>query len=377
MRGCIVLACLLMLSSENTAAGQPRPAEALGWSKCCLSATGAWQQQERRPGYGQVSLRGWHVSPNAQKLWAVGSIVRSVNGQTWTTTSGLILHSNDGGLTWTRKQIATKRDLTAVFAAADGMNVWVAAVTDYGPSDSLTTGLLYQSSDAGEHWAVVPGMSVPIDHLTGTPDGKHLWAASTYARVADPKAATKKSATVPKALRPATGSDVADALIRDREMQEASIGQKLYHLVDGALKSATDFKFDRFRHGIASSDDGMLLSSFDVSGTTVMCSVDGGTKWTKCLKFDTRKLPLYRSDGDSATATPEGHRIALTDGSAAFYSPDSGASWLAKSLGRRGFDMLTLMPSQLLLLSADGELRKVPLASFKRLSTFRPGGSWH
>jgi photosystem II stability/assembly factor-like uncharacterized protein len=306
--------------------------------------------------YGQ--LLGWHVSSNGRALWAVGA-------------GGLILHSEDGGGKWIRKKIETKQNLAAVFATADGTRVWVAAMTD---EPNRLTGILYQSSDAGEHWVAVPGMSVPVDYLTGTPDGKHLWAIGTYMRQEYhepvlPKGSQPRS----RVLTPATDKQVASAILEDARLQSKMLneryGQKLYHLVDGALESQTEspVRFDRFRHGIASSDDGVFLSGFGNGGMSVLCSVDGGKSWKDRADINALKLRLYAQGGHSATATPDGQRIALTDGLAAFYSPDAGASWLAKPLGRGGFDLLWLTRSELWLLSQEGAVRKVRLTSFEPL----------
>ena len=151
---------------------------------------------------------------------------------------------------WTKKKIESKQLLTAVFAAADGINVWVAAMTD---EPTRLIGQVYQSSDAGEHWFAVPGMSVPVDYLTGTADGKHLWAMGHYIRKGYHK-------------------------VLDR------YGQRLYHLVEGTPSvTESPVEFDRFRHGLASSDDGAFLSGLGHErgrgGMSVLCSANGGQTW--------------------------------------------------------------------------------------------------
>ena len=289
------------------------------WSKCCLTNTGVW----RDTGYSQVNLRGWHVSSNGRVLWAVGS-------------NGLILQSTDGGVTWTKKTIETKQILTAVLAAADGRTVWVSALTD---EPNRRTGTLYKSADAGEHWMPVTGMSVPIDYLAGTPAGTHLWAISTYIRAGQ--------------------HDVF-----------GRYGQRLFHIMGDALvsKMESPVSFDEFRHGIAASDDGALLSGFGHEqgrgGTWVLSSRDSGNTWKSQVLIESLKLHLDIEGGNSATVTPDGRRIAVTSSLVAFYSQDAGRSWSAKPLARGGFDLLKLMPSELWLLSHDGELRKVRLAAF-------------
>jgi photosystem II stability/assembly factor-like uncharacterized protein len=264
----IIKACVILFAG-GTVYGQAKVPKQTptDWSKCCLTKTGAW----RDTGYSQVNLRGWHVSSDGKVLWTVGS-------------NGLILQSTDGGFTWTRKAIETKQNLTAVFAAADGGTVWVSALID---QPNRRTGTLYQSTDAGEHWVPVPDMSVPIDYLAGTPDGKHLWAISTYIRAGD-----------------------HDIFSR--------YGQRFFHLVDGALMSKTEspVDFDEFRHGIAASDDGALLSGFGHDkgrgGTSVLSSRDGSKTWRSQVLIDSLKLRLDIEGGNSATATPDGQRIAVT-----------------------------------------------------------------
>ena len=119
-----------------------------------------------RSGNGQAALANFDMAKvtayGDNHVWAVGSYSDG-------TTHGAILHTSDGGATWTN-QVPDEYDdngFQGVYTP-DGQTVWATGKTQYDPVADKTYALILKSIDGGQSWTRQGGGDVSNwDHVNG------------------------------------------------------------------------------------------------------------------------------------------------------------------------------------------------------------------
>ncbi len=151
------MVCLVVVVATVAAAVSATPAAALvpdgthGWF---------WQMPQPATNMNDCTIVG------ATDVWAVG-------------TGGLIVHSTDGGATWTPQQSGTDADLWSV-CFTDSQHGWAAG----GQSAGTAPGVILRTTDGGATWSdVTPaGLTATLTNVSFA-DATHGWVGTADGRV--------------------------------------------------------------------------------------------------------------------------------------------------------------------------------------------------
>ena len=235
--------------------------------------------------------------------------VRALNdSNVWAVGTGAILHTTDGGVTWTNLAPAGSES-TALqgLSVLDANDVWVTGVA----KDGYAT--LLKSSDAGASWTRQSGGDVTnADHLIGLSavDSQTAWAGGgTGSRYI--------------ALRTTDGGTTWNW---QAEVNGAWDANEVCAVSTSVVWTACDFSLHR------SSDGGANWAAHGVGGYTVGLSAvndleawatrysyngtifhttDGGTNWTQTSQLDGQALPGLSTVSFAPQMIPEPSTLML------------------------------------------------------------------
>ena len=269
----LTLACLFALTSPTARALVPIGAD--GWY---------WQMPQPAGNLADVTFA------TATDVWAVGA-------------GGTILHSADGGLTWTAQQSGTFDNLSSV-SFVDAQHGWVCADR---PAGSFTSGpgLILATSDGGTTWTdVTPaGLSQPLTNVSFV-DAEHGWVGASAGRLL----ATSNGGTSWQTVHvdSASGKLDVDFVSTDRGWAWQAEGNGLWQTTNGGSSWALVHRFTRshipsFGMDFTDARHGWACSEGDHS--VLFTPADGGRRWRQVLSLPAAEFITALHGSDGATAT--------------------------------------------------------------------------
>lgn len=218
------------------------------------------------------------------------SIASSADGQRLVATSyqapgGVILTSQDGGVTWAERSIPTDSWLATAASSADGLKLIV------GADGFNTGGYLYLSADGGQTWT------------TRLNDAQRRWT-----EVASSADGTRLVA-VDRGLYAGVGVPHA--------------GQLYVSLDSGATWAPANAARDWA--AVSCSQDGLKILA-GVTNGYLYVSLDGGVTWQERASVSPWTSVRVSADGSTMYAV-------TSSGSSVFVSIDNGATWQAEGPG--------------------------------------------
>lgn len=238
---------------------------------------------------------------DANQGWAAGgfALPRSQYWQYWQLSTGVILHTVDGGWHWTRLQNLPLPSLRSVKFFDQGRGLVV------GARSALFPDSIYCTTDRGKKWTRIDGREGPYSDVFG-PDGQEDLDEEIAVNFASPESGVIVSQW--GLVRAIEGRDVQWASRIDvHEIRNRN----------GDLARLRRIKFSGSKAGWAVGDAGLVYRTSD-----------GGRNWDDLSE----RLPLpayFRESVDYSAIAAQGVKAWITGspGSAIYYSPDNGISW--------------------------------------------------
>ncbi len=247
---------------------------------------------------------------------------------------GMILHTEDGGNTWTRQGDTSTipNSLIEAVRAADSLNAW--AVGD--PSNGF--GVILRTQDAGETWERLPQSSgIPNSDFTdlGVLSADNVWVTgsdNTIIHTTDGGSSWTSLSDPTYDIYAMTSISVVDASniwVSGATMDDAII----IHSTDGGTSWTAE-------------GDSVLLtgyplisiSAFDQNhcwtvghGYTFANTVDSGVNWNLCVPDSLHRTP-FSDDANGVCPTSINRAWVAVDYGKLYLTEDGGDSWTQQSV---------------------------------------------
>lgn len=232
---------------------------------------------------------------DGKRLWAVGA-------------GGTIIESEDGGITWKQRKSNTSDALLANFGTSDGKKQWAVS----------SLGNIVESQDGGANWTVQGTGASWLGSIAGTGDGRHLWAVGGNGTILESDDGGAKWVTRYSSVQTTLSAIFASA-----------DGSRLWAVGAGTVAESDDGGSTwtthstgnaTWPHAIFGTSDGTRLWAVGDSGMIIE-SDDKGMTWTQRKSGTTNPLCaiLGTSDGKNLSIVGD-NGIVLT-------SNNGGKTW--------------------------------------------------
>lgn len=225
-----------------------------------------------------------------QSIWAVG------HDASTGTNRGVVVHSGDGGATWTRQYTTAAENQFQGLAVVDGTHIWATGGAQLDAASGESFAMAVYSSDGGASWTRQTGGDIATwSHINGisAADALRVWA-------------------IP-------GWNTA-----------ASVGNGIMASTDGGTT------WSRQLNGPGGPFDGNEIDAVSdsviwaVNDSYILRSVDGGANWSSFAQSDEYIMGVSGVSDLEAWACLHGNEIVdgqLTNYGKIYHTTDGGQTW--------------------------------------------------
>jgi len=230
------------------------------------------------------------------------------DGNVWAVGSGTILHSGDGGATWTN-QVPTGYESAALQGVytPDGVNVWVTGGTVGGFATILKSG------DGGLTWTRQTGGDVSVAaHLLGISavDANTAWTVGGNLTGGYNVLATTDGGLTWTQQHSIGLGDATEVSAVDASTVWVAADSTILRSADGG-QNWTGYSSPVFTLGISAVDSQQAWAVTMEQYGNILHTTNGGNSWVEMTQLDGQNLPGLQTVSFSREAVPEPSSAAL------------------------------------------------------------------